>query len=767
MRSRLSVIGCRLSVFLLIAYSLQVTAYSQDSGDYVKKAWALRGAKNYTEAYTVIDECVEKFSSSADKLAKSLNDFPAPGNEIAFKIMNDVTECHFIKAEALREQGRIDEAKLAFQAIVDKYPFAKAFDPRGWYWSLGETAKKALAQIAGKHYDEPHKIEEQTAVKLYDSGYEFPVDYEKYGKFEGRGSKNYKYIVEDPIGLAKAVGEGIHPNTSSIKFDPEYVRIKKSLGAINHWKVFNSRDLNTAFHKWNFAPESAAVRQFSIADILERSGLIESAIKAYYAVLVHFPNGYGWTYWHTPWYVGKVALYRIKYLLKNNPEIGLKLEGAGIEVVNGYDNSVRNDFFLVNPGRLVKMSFWEKTLAKFSNQFLKKKGGFRDRKPKKVVQSQGKRVRLVKYDTGDWQMFVEGKPFMVKAVTYGPTKVGESPDEGTHKNWSTQDLNENSLIDSPFEAWVDKNGNNTQDKGEKTKGDFQLMKEMGLNSIRVYHQPFELNKKIFRQMYEKYGIYILLGDFLGKYTLGSGAEWEKGTDYDNPQHRQNMLESIEKMVREFKDEPYVVMWLIGNENVYGLGCNADKKPESFFKFANKAAKLIKSLDPQKRPVAIVSGDILFLDIFAKNCPDIDIFGTNAYRGAYGFLDIWDEVKRATGKPAMITEYGTSSYAQGYSDLESQEYQANYHRACWLNTMDNSVGRGAGCALGGIAFEWLDEWWKAYEPAYHDRKGLFSGPFLDGYMHEEWLGICGQGDGSKSPYLRELKKAYYAYQELWN
>jgi hypothetical protein len=82
-------------------------------------------------------------------------------------------------------------------------------------------------------------------------------------------------------------------------------------------------------------------------------------------------------------------------------------------------------------------------------------------------------------------------------------------------------------------------------------------------------------------------------------------------------------------------------------------------------------------------------------------------------------------------------------------------------------MDNSVGRGAGCALGGIAFEWLDEWWKAYEPAYHDRKGLFSGPFLDGYMHEEWLGICGQGDGSKSPYLRELKKAYYAYQELWN
>jgi len=141
-------------------------------------------------------------------------------------------------------------------------------------------------------------------------------------------------------------------------------------------------------------------------------------------------------------------------------------------------------------------------------------------------------------------------------------------------------------------------------------------------------------------------------DFLGKYALGSGANWEQGTDYDNSEHKKNMLESITKMVNEFKDEPYVLMWLIGNENVYGLGCNADKKPESFFKFANEAARLIKSLDPKNRPVIIASGDTLYLDLFAKFCPDLDVFGTNSYRGKYGFLDIWDEVKRLSGKPAM-------------------------------------------------------------------------------------------------------------------
>ena len=242
-------------------------------------------------------------------------------------------------------------------------------------------------------------------------------------------------------------------------------------------------------------------------------------------------------------------------------------------------------------------------------------------------------------------------------------------------------------------------------------------------------------------MHGKYGIYIIIGDFLGKYALGSGATWEEGTDYDNVQHQQNMLESVKEMVLEFRDEPYVLMWLLGNENVYGLGCNADKKPESFFKFANKAAQLIKSLDPQKRPVAIASGDILYLDIFSKYCPDIDVFGTNAYRGKHGFLDFWDEVKRVAGKPAMLTEFGAPSYAHGYSQEEGEEFQASYHKGCWMDIRCNSSGYGAGNAIGGVVFEWLDEWWKAYEPALHDTKGLFSGPFLDGYMHEEWLGIC--------------------------
>ena len=751
-----SVVVCALSVVFLI-YGAGTAFSTENSSEYVSQAWAQLGKRNFTEVYELTDKCIAQFSSSADQLAQGLSSFAPKGKEGIYKIMNDVATCYFIKGEALMREGKNKEAEKVFSTVVKKYPYAQAWDPRGWFWSIKEKSEITLKKLKTGRIEEAKEEKfPVTKLDLYDTGAEFPIDYKKYGKFQKVGTKDYKYVVTDPVGLAKAAGEGVYPNTSSVKFDPEFVKIKRKLYKINQWKILNSRDLRTAFYKWCMAAEPWPVKQFYLGDILERSGYIKQAVKAYYAVLVHFPRSYSWTYWHTPWYIGKAAIYRIKYLLRKYPESGLKLEGAKIKVINGYDHSIRNDIYIVNPGKLVKVPFYKKFC------FTKHKG----RRLGKIVKSVGKgKIRLVKYANGDWQLLVEGRPFIIKGVTYAPTRVGESPDEGTLTNWTTQDTNKNGLIDGPYEAWVDKNHNNKKDAGEEAVGDFYLMKEMGVNCIRVYHQPFKLNKKLFRQMYKKYGIYTAIGDFLGKYAIGSGADWQEGTDYDNPSQQEKMLESVKDMVLEFKDEPYVLIWILGNENVYGLGCNADKKPESFFKFANKAAKLIKKLDPN-HPVAIASGDVLYLDIFAKNCPDIDIFGTNAYRGKYGFGDFWKQVRNTAHKAAMITEFGCPSYAKGYNRKEAERFQAEYHRSCWENIMDNRAGYGAGDAVGGFVFEWLDEWWKAYEPSYHDSKGLFAGPFLDGYMHEEWLGICSQGDGKHSPFLRQLKKAYYEYQQMW-
>ncbi|MBN2482890.1 MAG: hypothetical protein JXD21_01650 [Candidatus Omnitrophica bacterium] len=745
-----------------------------DSSDYVRKAWAAQGQGQWEKVYGLTDACIALFSGEADQLAGNLSGVPPKGEEDTYKVMNDVAVCYFIKGETLRNEGMIlknetekgpvqekfDAAVSILREVVEKYPYAQAFDPRGWYWSVKEKAQKVIQQIVegGGCPIEENPLQKDVFITLYDEGAEFPVDYKKYGEFTGKGTKEYEYILKDPIGLGKAVGEGIYPNSTSLKFDSEFTKIKKELFKVDHWEVLNSRDMRMAFYKWNIAPEPEGVRLFYIASILERSGLIRHAIKAYYAVLVHFPHTYGWTYWHTPWYPGKVALYRIKSLLRDHPELGVRLDGASVEVVNGYDNNIRNDIFVVDPGQLRKLSLWEKICFR----------GIEKHPLHEVVEKRGGDfMSLVKYTNGDWQLLMNGKPFILKGITYDPTRVGESPDNGTLENWTTQDINNNGIIDAPYESWVDTNENNIRDETEPITGDFQLMKEMGVNCIRLYHHPRHPDKELLRKMNKEYGIYVTLGDFLGKYTIGSKAPWAEGTDYDNPEHKANMMESVKQMVNEFKDEPYVVMWLLGNENVYGLGCNADKKPESFFKFVNEVAKMVKTMDPYHRPVAIASGDILFLDLFAKFCPDVDVFGANIYRGKRGFLDFWDEVRRHPGIAAMVTEYGAPSYGEGYSHQEAQEYQAEYLGNAWKDIEYNSAGYGAGNAVGGFVFEWLDEWWKAYEPFCHDTARLSAGPFLSGYYREEWFGITGQGNGEHSPFLRQLKKAYFTYKKLWN
>ncbi|MFA4984145.1 MAG: glycoside hydrolase family 2 TIM barrel-domain containing protein [Candidatus Omnitrophota bacterium] len=762
---------CNAAIWLIAILSLCIRPctlerlYAEDAkpscAELIDKAWEAHGKRDAEATLRYTGECIRMYKDEADREQASLKVLPKNKAEIEqVSALNDVATAYFIQAESLLRQQKTEEAKKIFQLIVDKYPYAQAWDQRGWYWQLGTAAQQSIKKIetGSIDLDKIKKIERPgTKVVLYDPGTEKFVDYSSYGDFENTGTKDYAYIIKDQEGLSRAVGEGIYPNTSSVRRDPEFRKALKGKRLEGDpWDFVHSPDLEAAFLKWATAPESQGIKLFYTGLILEKSGLIEHAIKCYYAIAVHFPGSYGWTYWHTPWYVGQAAIAKINFLLKRNPQLGYCLEGADVRIVNGFDNDVSNDVALVNPGRFVKIKAEEKPAAKPDARLLS------------IKRELGKgMVRLVQYENGDWQLLVNNKPYIIKGITYTPTKIGQSPDEGTLGNWMYEDFNKNGRIDGPYDSFVDKNNNGTQDKGEPSVGDFKLMQGMGVNTIRLYHHPPKVNKELLRDLYRNYGIRVIMGDFLGKYAIGSGAPWYPGTDYNNPEQQKKMLESVTQMVNEFKDEPYILFWLLGNENVYGFACNADKEPDAFFKFANEAALRIKELDPE-RPVAICSGDILFLDKFGKNCPDVDIFGTNAYRGDYGFGFLFRQVREEADKPAFITEYGCPAHADAKSPEEAERLQAEYHRAAWEDIEANMAFRGgAGNALGGIVFEWLDEWWKAYEPSLHDTKGLFTGPFPDGYMHEEWLGVCGQGDGKESPFLRHLRQAYYYYKDAWH
>lgn len=751
-------IGYWVSAIGLVFLALG-SARAQDkpsSQDLINKAWEAHGKRDTEATLKYTNECIALYKEAADRQQASLKAMPKNKDEIdSVQALNDVATAYFIQAENLMRQEKPEEAKEVFKLIIDKYPYAQGWDMRGWYWSLKLAAEQSIKKIeTGNIEIEEKKKASQlvTKITLHDPGTEAVVDYARYGEFKGAGTKDYRYEIKDQQGLSLAVGEGIYPNTTSIRKDPAYQRaLKDKRLEGNLWDFVHCPDLEAAFFKWATASEPQGVKLFYTALLLEKSGLLQHALKCYYAVVVHFPGSYGWTYFKTPWYIGQAAISKINFILRRHPELGYTLVGADIRIINGFDNDVSNDIVIADPGRFVKTS--ESPATPPPSRAVKRQRG------------EGK-VRLLQYEGGDWQLLVDGRPYVIRGITYAPTKVGQSPDEGTMGNWMEEDFNGNGRLDGPYDAFVDANRNNLQDADEPAVGDFKLMQEMGVNTVRLYHHPRPLNKEVLRELYRNYGIMVIMGDFLGKYTLGSGAPWNPGTDYRNPEHRKNMLDSVTKMVQEFKDEPYILFWLLGNENVYGYACNADKDPETFFKFANDVARHIKSLDPE-HPVAICSGDILYLDKFGRYAPDIDIFGANAYRGDYGFGFLWRQVREEADRAAFITEFGCPAYSEGVSAEEGERLQAEYHRGSWEDIENNmAFGTGAGNALGGVVFEWLDEWWKGYEPAIHDKKGLWIGPFPDGSMHEEWLGMCGQGDGKASPFLRHIRQAYYMYQNKW-
>jgi len=741
------------------------TPAAVDSPEFVRRAWAASSQGDLTQLDAIAEEILELLGDEALRHAQSLDGFPARGKENEYQALNDVATVLFIKAEALMNYGKTEAAIDLFQHVIEQYPWAQAWDPRGWFWSVAEKSQNSIDVMTGKFEpEEPEQPVERlrTLPQLHQMG-EKLVDYQKYGTFENVGTSKYKYIIDDPEGLSRAVGEGIYPNTGAVLRDPGFKKAREE-GRLegSHWDYVYSDDLQAAFYKWATASEPAGIRLFYLGIIFEKAKMYYQAIKAYHSLVVNFPSTVGWTYWQTPWYPAQAAIAKIKHIIRMHPELDLKTADMRIKITNGFDNDIANDVIITSPGTIAKKSFWDKLLERFRLKPQKATLG-------PVVKSLGKgKIQLVQYQNGHWQFQVNGEPFKIKAITYTPTKVGQSPDKGTLVSWMYEDSDNNGRADGPYDSWVDANGNNQQDPDEPVVGDFQLLKEMGANTIREYHQPFKPNKELLRKMHAEYGFYVIMGDFLGKYTLGSGASWFEGTDYENAEHKKNMLESVRNMVMEYKDEPYILMWVLGNENNYGVASNANQKPESYFRFVNEVARMIKSIDPD-HPVAVCNGDTLYLDIFAKYAQDVDVYAANVYRGDYGFGSFWQQVYDASGKAAFITEFGCPAYARHLTKEEAEQAQADYHRGNWLDIEANMAGTvdGVGNALGGAVFEWTDEWWKNYEPFYHDRKSDAIGPFPGGYYYEEWFGVTAQGNGQHSPFMRQLRQSYRAYQEMWN
>ncbi|WP_411267587.1 glycoside hydrolase family 2 TIM barrel-domain containing protein [Enterococcus faecalis] len=157
--------------------------------------------------------------------------------------------------------------------------------------------------------------------------------------------------------------------------------------------------------------------------------------------------------------------------------------------------------------------------------------------------------------------------------------------------------------------------------------DFNLMKWIGANSFRTSHYPY--SEEIMR-LADREGIVVIdevpaVGLHLNFMATLLDDNVEKHNTWKEIRTENSHKTVIKELIERDKNHPSVVMWSIANE--------PDSDSEGAKEYFEPLVELTKELDPQKRPVTIVT--------YLKSTPDVckvgdivDVLCLNRYYGWY-------------------------------------------------------------------------------------------------------------------------------------
>ncbi len=142
-------------------FSLTSQAFAYNFGDFrsetlVSKAWEALNGKDIEAVLAYTNKVIELYADQAKKMQASLTDYVKGSNDDIFGYwaLNDVATSLFIQGEAYRNANMMDEAKAAYQKLIDEFSFGQCFDTKGWFWKPAEAAKEKLAMIeSGSNID--------------------------------------------------------------------------------------------------------------------------------------------------------------------------------------------------------------------------------------------------------------------------------------------------------------------------------------------------------------------------------------------------------------------------------------------------------------------------------------------------------------------------------------------------------------------------------------------------------------------------------------
>ncbi|MBN1521119.1 MAG: hypothetical protein JW928_01195 [Candidatus Aureabacteria bacterium] len=307
--------------------------------------------------------------------------------------------------------------------------------------------------------------------------------------------------------------------------------------------------------------------------------------------------------------------------------------------------------------------------------------------------------------TKDRRIYVNGRLYFIKGICYGTFYPGKGFTKHAYRQFP-EDLKQK---------------------------DFQMMKEAGFNTIRLYeNMPDDFYDNAFR-----YGLKVIEPVMY--------PNWY--TNVDNPDVFNDLKEAAIQRVREMKDHPAILMWTMWNDAPFHktniVKKFGDKKVNDFFK---KIYDEIKKID-KNHPVTGANM------INVKNGWNmgfffLDVIGCNSYIGLDHDEKAWKEslFSREQGrkrvkamkafsiklnKPVFITETGCSTHVK-----YSQQGKVIAHQLAIVGE------RLAGYCI----FEWTDEWWKADKNQTQEQE-----------IEEHW-GIC---DAYRKP-----KPAYHVIKKFF-
>jgi hypothetical protein len=287
----------------------------------------------------------------------------------------------------------------------------------------------------------------------------------------------------------------------------------------------------------------------------------------------------------------------------------------------------------------------------------------------------------------------DGEPYFVRGMNWGYMPIGQNY---SYDFWGQDDA----FIEAVL------------------RREMAMLRAGGTNSIRQYDV---IPPRWVEWIYDNYGITTAINPLIGRYGATINGVWVPSVDYSDATTRDTLKAMTMASVEKYKDTRGVLLYMLGNESNYGLHWTSfeiealpeeeryEAKARHLYSLYGEITEAIQATDPN-HPVAIVNGDLQYIDLIAELMPTLDIMGTNVYRGISA-RDLYEEVDEKLGIPVMYTEFGSDAY-NAKAGREDHLVQARYLHGQWREIYEQSATQDAvGNAIGGYVFQWADGWWK--------------------------------------------------------